>query len=154
MMRPHSRRKRLLAAFGLAAILCAAPQAQPASNDKDAKKNAEQPKKAPNQGEDKAAGEPSDVPVDAKAKKSNLTIVVSGGKKPTEQAEVRVTAVSQTGKTGEIRRFTNSRGQIVFSALDVGTVEILVIAKGWKTSRQQITLKAGDNPLKIELEPL
>lgn len=156
LLRSCSQRKQLLSVFALIAMFYAAPQLQAATknNDDDSKKNSEQPKKekAQNDKEDKAAGEPSDAAVDAKAKKSTLTIVVRGGQKPTEQAEVRVTAVS--GKTGEIRRFTNSQGQIVISALDAGTVEILVIAKGWKTSRRQITLKAGDNPLNIDLEPL
>jgi hypothetical protein len=157
--RSHFRRKRLLYALGLAVLLYAAPQAQPASDDKEvesSKKSGEQSKKSPNKSADKSGGENTEVSGGAKAKKSSLTIVVRGGKKPSEQAEVRVTPISQSGekKTSEIRRFTDSQGQIVFSALDVGTVEVLVIAKGWKTSRQQITLKAGENPLKIELEPL
>jgi len=129
-------------------------QAASKHNDKDTKNNQEQPEKAPNDKEDKATGESLDASPNAKAKTSTLTIIVRGGKKPTEQAEVRVTAVSPTSKTGEIRRFTNSKGQIVLSSLEVGTVEILVIAKGWKTNRRQITLKAGNNPLTIDLEPL
>lgn len=157
--RHHVQRYWLLPMFCLV-TLCAAPEVLFAVDDKAGqtpKKNAEPLKTAPSPGAGKGESEAPSTRVDEKAKTSNLTIVVRGGKKPSEQAEVRVTPIPQPGgkRIGSVVGFTDAQGQSVFSALPAGTVEVLVIATGpWKTNRQQITLKAGDNPLKIDLEPL
>ena len=155
-MRQQVRRHRLMAIFGLA-ILCASPPvlvAHDANEVYGSEKNLEEPKLIPSQSTNMADSESPTNPVDAKIKTSNLKVVVSGGTKEIQQADLLVTPVQQSGekKPPEIKGFTDKNGQHVFSALPVGTVEVRVIAKIWKTKKQQIALKAGENELTIELE--
>lgn len=155
--RHHGQRRWLLPILCLA-TLYAAPQGLSAADNKEVqapKENAESSKATPSP----SAGKPDSAAptVDAKGKTSNLTIIVSGGKKPRKQTEVRVTPAPQPGgtKTKEITGHTNDDGKYVFSELPVGEVDVLVLPTGpWRTKRQRIPLKAGDHTLKIELEPL
>jgi hypothetical protein len=131
-----------------------------AGKSTESPKKDEPAKKAPESSVGKPGETPPPPPADPKAKPpapkvSNLKVTVSGGKKAIEQAEVVVMSVPPPGDkpAAERKGFTDKQGQCVFSALPVGTVDIRVIAKGWKTKQPQLVLKSGDNQIPIELEP-
>ena len=156
--RANFRYWRLAMFFCLAAVFHAPHHGQTASDVNEAQGSEarhDQSKKSAKPSANKASDETTDGFDEAKAKKSSLTIVVTGGEKPSGQAEVRVTPVAQSGnkKIARITRFTNSQGRVVFSALSVGEVEIVVLAKGWETKRERLTLREGKNLLELELSP-
>jgi len=87
----------------------------------------------------------------AKAGKSIvLTVLIVGNDKPVAQAEVK--AVFSGGV--EATRFTSESGEATFHSAGKGKVSVRVIATGWASAMQDITLKEGTQRVTVELSPL
>jgi hypothetical protein len=95
--------------------------------------------------EDKGeAGKARPGKADGEAKKGKgvvLTIVVMGDGKKIQQAE-------------ESMLLTDRDGQATFKSAGSGTAKVRVIATGWASALQEVTLKEGTQQLTITLTPL
>jgi hypothetical protein len=87
----------------------------------------------------------------AKAGKSAvLTVLVTGNGKPVSQAEVK--ALFSGGS--EATRFTNESGEALFNSAGTGKGSVRVIASGWASAIQDVTLREGTQRVTVELSPL
>jgi hypothetical protein len=106
--------------------------------------------------EDKGeAGKARPGKADGEAKKGKgvvLTIVVMGDGKKIQQAEVQVRFSASAG--GESMLLTDRDGQATFKSAGSGTAKVRVIATGWASALQEVTLKEGTQQLTITLTPL
>lgn len=104
---------------------------------------------------DKAMEDKGPGKADGEAKKGKgvvLTIVVMGDGKKIQQAEVQVRFSASAG--GESMLLTDRDGQATFKSAGPGTAKVRVIATGWASALQEVTLKEGTQQLTITLTPL
>jgi hypothetical protein len=81
-----------------------------------------------------------------------VTVVVTGNGKPISQAEVMVKLPPSVG--GEIKLPTDSGGSATFKSAGLGAAKVRVIAAGWESALQNVTLKEGAQRVTISLNPL
>ena len=75
-------------------------------------------------------------------------VVVTGEGKPVNNAEV----ILKPATGGELKQFTNGDGEANFAALP-GAAKVRVIATGWVSKRDDVTVAEGKATAKIALEP-
>jgi len=81
------------------------------------------------------------------AKTSALKVVVTGDGKPVSKAEVTL----KPAAGGELKRFTNSAGEAIFSA-PLGAAKVKVIATGWSSKLRDVTVEKENPQAEIVLE--
>lgn len=79
-----------------------------------------------------------------------LTVLVVGNGKPVAQAEVK----AEFSGGAEATRFTSESGEATFHSAGKGKASVRVIATGWASAMQDITLKEGTQRITVELNPL
>jgi hypothetical protein len=115
---------------------------------------------AADEAKDKAAGDkaesgkarPGNADGEAKKAKTVLSIVVMSGGKRIQQAEVQVRFPADAG--GESMLLTDGEGQATFKAAGSGKARVRVIAPGWASALQEVTLKEGAQQVTITRSPL
>jgi hypothetical protein len=86
-----------------------------------------------------------------KAKGILLTVAVSGNGMPIAQAEVKIKF--QKGADDEMIRPTNQAGEAKFESAGTGIAKVRVIAKGWQTKGQDVSLTEEPQRVVIALTP-
>jgi hypothetical protein len=86
-----------------------------------------------------------------KGKGTLLTVAVSGNGMPIAQAEVKIKF--QKGADDEMIRPTNQAGEAKFESAGTGIAKVRVIAKGWQTKGQDVSLTEEPQRVMISLTP-
>jgi hypothetical protein len=106
-------------------------------------------------GKDKAEGKAKPAKGDGEAKQAKgavLSIVVMGGGRRIGQAEVQVKFPADSGV--ESMLLTDGGGSATFKAAGPGKARVRVIAQGWRSALQEVSLKEGEQQVTITLAPL
>jgi hypothetical protein len=97
----------------------------------------------------KGAGKGADKGADKGGKHAVLIVVVTGNNQALDKAEV----IAPFGLPGELKKSTSEKGEVVFQALEPGTIKVRVLAPGWVGVLKPVTLKAGSQQMSINLVP-
>ncbi|HKW95161.1 MAG TPA: hypothetical protein VJX92_24975 [Methylomirabilota bacterium] len=107
-------------------------------------------------GKDKESEDKQGTKVDKadgkKGKGAQLTVVVVGGGKKIQQAEVLVKFPPSIG--GEATQLTDGAGAATFKSAGIGTAKVRVLATGWESVLQEVVLKEGAQQVTITLKAL